>query len=216
MNFLKLIEQLKESFVKAYKALNEEMRRHESAEETHRSHAAKWTVKAMEDEAKEIRAEHEKNTRSILVALSNDKETIAGEFEKEVLVAYQPSGAAIDEDDVLLLNSGIILTGNEIENLVKKHINNTTMLRIIEGYVVQNEIETSHKIKSEFLHANSEGEFARNAFKEFVSAADFQLELMKYTSAKNDIFGKCNERLEDYFNTFKNKMHLNKEGENNV
>lgn len=216
MNFVKLIEQLKESFVKAYKALYEEMRRHESAEATHRSHAAKWTTKAMRDEAEEIKAEHTKNNKAILATLEAEKKAIAAEFEKEVLTAYQPTGAAINEDDVLLLNSGIILSSNEVDNLVDKYLNNATMLRVVESYVVQNGIEASARAKHEFNHANSEGDFAREAFKVFATNAEHQIGLMQYTSATNDIFDKCNARLEEYCNTFKIKMHLNKEGEGNV
>lgn len=216
MNFTKLIEQLKDAFAKAYKALYEEMRRHEKAEATHRSHAAKWTAKAMQDEAKEIKAEHAKNHKAILAVLNQEKEAITKEFEKEVLTAYQPTGAAINEDDVLLLQSGIILSSNEIDNLVNKYINNTTMLRIVENYVEQNGIAVSSKAKQKFLHANSEGEFEKQAFADFVFNAEHQIGLMQYTSAGNDIFDKCNARLEEYCNTFKTKMHLNKEGESNV
>lgn len=216
MNFVKLIEQLKDSFVKAYKALYEEMRRHESAEATHRSHAAKWTAKAMQDEAEEIRSEHTKNNKAILATLRVEREAIEAEFEKEVLKAYQPTGAAINEDDVLLLNSGIILSSNEIDNLVDKYLNNSTMLRVVESYAIQNGIETSTRAKHEFNHANSEGDFAREAFKVFATNAEHQIGLMQYTSATNDIFDKCNARLEEYCNTFKTKMHLNKEGESNV
>ena len=170
----------------------------------------------MQDEAEEIRSEHAKNNKAILATLRVEREAIAAEFEKEVLTAYQPTGAAINEDDVLLLNSGIILSSNEVDNLVDKYLNNATMLRVVESYVVQNGIEASTRAKHEFNHANSEGDFAREAFKVFAMNAEHQIGLMQYTSATNDIFDKCNARLEEYCNTFKTKLHLNKEGESNV
>lgn len=55
-------------------------------------------------------------------------------FQTVVKGFYRSDGKMIDSDDTILLNSGIRLQDEEICDMVMKHIDNVTMLRLIMNY----------------------------------------------------------------------------------
>lgn len=70
-------------------------------------------------------------------------------FQTVVKGFYRSDGKMIDSNDILLLNSGIRLQDEEICDMVMKHIDNVTMLRLIMNYCGVNRlIDTSGAVKN--------------------------------------------------------------------
>lgn len=67
---------------------------------------------------------------------------IQKEFEEHLDDFYAPNGSRLDEPTVKLLNSGIQLNPKELDLLMKKYMDNTTMLRLLTQYGEAYEIRT--------------------------------------------------------------------------
>ena len=107
---------------------------------------------------------------------------------------YRPDGAKIDSDDMALLNSGIILQNDEIFDMIKKHRDNVTMLRVIGQYATEHKIIT--KIPAELgvvlKKATTGGNSEEKAFDRFIhfAAMGFEHPCESYTHFM--------QRLDDY------------------
>lgn len=216
MNLTQIIERIKEAYKTAYTAIVAENSRHENALNEYREHAKRYTVRALAEEHHAIREEHGKNIRNIVATLNAAKETLKNEFEEAIKLLYIPTGEAIDENDTLLLNSGIILTPSEVEDMTRKHAGNMTMLRIIETYVEDYKIAATAESMANFHRAKAAGTMEIDALKKFECSADMGIDLAMYSVTTADVLEKTTAKLEEHYNTFKAKMNLNKEGENNV
>lgn len=70
-------------------------------------------------------------------------------FQTVVKGFYRSDGKMIDSNDIVLLNSGIRLQDEEICDLVMKHIDNVTMLRLIMNYCgVNTLVDTTGAVKN--------------------------------------------------------------------
>lgn len=70
-------------------------------------------------------------------------------FQKVVKGFYLSDGKMIDSDDIVLLNSGVRLQNEDICDLVMKHIDNVTMLRLIMNYCgVNTLVDTTGAVKN--------------------------------------------------------------------
>ena len=157
-----------------------------------------YTVKE-EAEKKGLMAEkHNGNIKNIVNDVNTEKETLKQEFNSALNKIYFPKGEAINEKDVLLLNSGVILTASEIEELARKHTNNTTMLRIIETYANNRKLELATEITDLFKQAKTAGEAEKQAFAEFENVADKCIGLMMYCSTSKDVLEKSINNIEKY------------------
>lgn len=56
------------------------------------------------------------------------------DFEEHLSEFYRPDGKMLDEDVVSLLNSGIRLSADEIDDLFKANLHNPTMLRLLSDF----------------------------------------------------------------------------------
>lgn len=205
-DLLTLMNELVKASATAFANLKEEQEQHEKALEEHREHSKKWTAVAMRKEAEQIRIEHNTNIGAIKNTVFERIESIRKEYEKIVKEEYMPQGSALDTDAVALLQSGIVLTEAEVELLVDKHIDNSTMLRVIEKYVNDNKISVSSALRSAFLRAKNGYEFAMNAYDSFSYKVKNLLELMKHNAPYNDIFTKCNEKLDQYIDEYEKQI----------
>ena len=68
-------------------------------------------------------------------------EEVRAEFENHVDDFYAPNGNRIDAATVSLLNSGIKLTGKELDKLLVQFHDNPTMLRVLGDYSTKNRLD---------------------------------------------------------------------------
>lgn len=61
-------------------------------------------------------------------------------YMKEVSDFYAPDGSKIDLNDMNLIKAGFTLSADEFVQMIQKHIDNPTMLRIIEKYAAESKM----------------------------------------------------------------------------
>lgn len=207
MKLLKLIEQLKDAFVNAYAKIKAELERNKAEESKFNAEKTKYNPQTIREESDRIKKEHRDNMNAIVKEV---KETVARmrvEYEKEAQEEYQPKGAALNAEDVALLNSGILLSSDEVARMAQKYADNSTMLRVLENYVRNNKIAVDAEVNSAFLKAGRMLETAMRAFDIFATKAQRVLELMSYNDpSNNEIFTKSNDRIAQYVEEYKNEM----------
>lgn len=89
---------------------------------------------------------------------------IRTDFEAHLNDFYAPNALRVDQAVVSLLNSGIVLKGEEIDSLMVQHYNNVTMLRIIGSYVKRNHLEADVKKSVYIRAAESYGDMEKRQF----------------------------------------------------
>ena len=125
------------------------------------------TKEAAEEDKAAMKAKYDQLKSNIIKAHIEELAKIKEEYVKVVDSFYQPDGAAIDQNDRLLLESGILKT-NEIARMIEKHKGNTTMLRIISQKVSEETLKEMPKEVQTALHlAAKAGEGEKRAFNSF-------------------------------------------------
>ncbi len=138
-NFGGYLKDLKELFLQASKERESLKQKFDKAGET-------WQREEVETRGKEYEhtrahmdyLEAEEAYKSGVLELEKKYkkavEDVRAEFEKHLDDFYAPNGNRIDKATVDLLNSGIKLTGKELDGLLTQFYNNPTMLRILGDY----------------------------------------------------------------------------------
>lgn len=206
MKLLKLIEQLRDAYKNAYAKMKAEQERHKAEESKFNAEKSKYNPQTIREESDRIKKEHRDNMNAIAREVKETVARVRVEYEREAQEEYQPKGAALNAEDVALLNSGILLSADEVARMAQKYADNSTMLRVLENYVRNNKIAVNAEVNSAFLKAGRMLETAMLAFDIFESKAKRTLELMTYNEPNNDIFTKCNEHIAHYVEEYKNEM----------
>lgn len=207
MKLLKLIEQLKDAFVNAYAKIKAELERNKAEESKFNAEKSKYNPQTIREESDRIKKEHRDNMNAIAKEVKETTARLRVEYEKEAQEEYQPKGAALNAEDVALLNSGILLSADEVARMAQKYADNSTMLRVLENYVRNNKIAVDAEVNSAFLKAGRMLETAMRAFDIFATKAQRVLELMSYNDpSNNEIFTKSNDRIAQYVEEYKNEM----------
>lgn len=207
MKLLKLIEQLKDAFVNAYAKIKAELERNKAEESKFNAEKSKYNPQTIREESDRIKKEHRDNMNAIAKEVKETTARLRVEYEKESQEEYQPKGAALNAEDVALLNSGILLSADEVARMAQKYADNSTMLRVLENYVRNNKIAVDAEVNSAFLKAGRMLETAMRAFDIFATKAQRVLELMSYNDpSNNEIFTKSNDRIAQYVEEYKNEM----------
>ena len=198
MELMKYIQQAKEEYIKAYEAIDKETVRHDEDLKKYKEKSQKYTVEAANKEWKKINSEHSNIMQSIDAELKAAIEKITIEYEKEVHAFYQAKGEQLDDNDIKLLNSGLPLTESEIAEMVSRHADNTTMIRLIKNYVRNNKIEVRTEIKRSFAKVNKAGEPELLAFKAFKNLAGNAVKMALGGMAGTQSYISCADKLEEY------------------
>lgn len=206
MKLFKLIEQLRDVYKKVFEKIKVENERYREAGEKHEKNKAVYSAKAIRDEYDNMREEHVNNMNAILKEVKEAVANVRAEYEKEAQAEYQPKGEALNADDVALLNSGIVLSSDEVERMAMKYADNITMLRVIENHVKKSDIQVGTETKCMFLRAGKMLDVSMQAFDAFVKKAKLVVDLMRYNNATNEIFVKCNAKIGQYVEEYKNNM----------
>ena len=121
---------------------------------------------------------------------------IRTDFEAHLNDFYAPNALRVDQAVVSLLNSGIVLKGEEIDSLMVQHYNNVTMLRIIGSYVTRNHLEADVKKSVYMRAAESYGDMEK---RQFEGIAD----IIKRVTDENELkaMSWINEKSRENFST---------------
>lgn len=119
--------------------------------------------------------EAEENFKSSIAELRASTAEKLNEIQKELEEHlddfYAPNGSKLDDPTVKLLNSGIQLKAKELDLLIRKYMDNTTMLRLLVQY------GETHEVRTDLLtivghYAKLDGKKERELFGELRGVAE--------------------------------------------
>lgn len=117
---------------------NEELKKHTEYTNVHMNELYSDIIRTYNEETQEAYDQ-------VKAVVAEQKEA----FQTVLKGVYYPDGKMIDPDDTILLNSGIRLQDEEICDMVMKHIDNVTMLRLIMNYCGVNTLtDTTGAVKN--------------------------------------------------------------------
>ena len=206
MKLVKLIEQLKDVYKSAYTKMKAEQERHKAEESKFNAEKSKYNSQTIRKESDRIRENHKQIANAIDREVKDTVAKMRVDYEKAAQAEYQPKGEELNTNDVALLNSGISFSAEELGRFAQKYADNSTMLRVLDAYVKNNKVAITVKTKGMLIRASTMLETAMRAFDEFVSKANMTVDLMRYNDPTNGTFTKCNEKIEQYVEEYKNQM----------
>ena len=110
--------------------------------------------------------EYDKSCKEIYNDLKQKLTALKSEFHICLKGFYTVAPDRIDNNTIALLNSGIVLSGEEIDSLLIKYRFNTTMVRIICDYTNKKRVDT--KLFRLYSHAvKNDGKLEMEAFERF-------------------------------------------------
>ena len=110
--------------------------------------------------------EYDKSCKEIYNDLKQKLTALKSEFHICLKGFYTVAPDRIDNNTIALLNSGIVLSGEEIDSLLFKYRFNTTMVRIICDYTNKKRVDT--KLFRLYSHAvKNDGKLEMEAFERF-------------------------------------------------
>lgn len=157
MNLSKYFDEIASAYHEAYKQFDAWRTERENAKEAFKKKADKLTPEAVREENAKMVEEFESKSAAIRAELSEKVAKSEDAFKQEVKSFYAVDGKKIDEADMAALKSGI-MTENEISEMVIKHSENPTMLRIIRKYSIDNKMMFESKIERALRLASKNGE----------------------------------------------------------
>ena len=195
---MKIIETAKQSFAKAYVAIDHEKERSKQKEESYHREAVNYTETAALEKWQQLVKEYQDNITAISKELKESLEKCKNDYEKEVHNFYLPKGEELDENDVKILNSGLLLRPEEVVELIVKHCDNITMIRLLDKYVNDTKIEVPAIAKTGFLKARKAGEIEKDAFNVFCQLASHAVTMALDSNEKTVAYIKSADSLEEY------------------
>lgn len=166
MNLEKHIDKATELHKAAFSKLDDWHRAKEAAKAKLKKEAARLTPEAAREENAKIVQEFGDQCKAIVSELKTALASVEKDFMKDLGDFYAPNGAAIDGADQALLASGI-LTASELSEMVVKHAENTTMLRIIGKYATERGMKLESAVASALVRATKGGENEQRVFNTF-------------------------------------------------
>lgn len=200
MELMKHVLKAKEAFAEAYNAIDvATANRNEQKAKLKKMVAdLKLIPEVQQEKGDAIKAEYAKAMAEINKALEQKIAEAEKGFLKEVDAYYMPTGLSIVEEDVRLLNSGIVLTESELESLVEKNGDNLTMIRLLAQYAGDKHIHTSDVCKMAFARAMLAGKAEKDAFALFISLAGNAVRMANQGMAGDDSYIRTTDKLEEY------------------
>lgn len=198
MNLEKHIDKAVKAYEKAYNDLDHWAREKEAAEKELHAKTDKMTREAAVEEHSKFVAKYSEKFESIREELNKAVDDAEQAFVQEVADFYRPDGNAINEADSDLLKSGI-LTQEELSEMIVKHGENPTMLRMIEKHVKEiygYNLETV--LKETLFKAKKAGEYEKQAFEKFRSLAYVPVNLANDGQTSTELFMKTALKVDEY------------------
>lgn len=198
MNLERHIDNATAAFTAAYGKVDAWRTEKVAAFEKYHKDALRLTEDAAVEENARLVKLYADKYESIEKTLLSELAEIEAAYSAEVRDFYTPDGAAIDAADNALLNAGI-LTVQELVEMVTKHAENPTMLRIIERYSKAQRIENiPDDTWVTMTMAQSGGKTETKIFDTFKQLALAPVHLAASENVGREVFLKAALSLDDY------------------
>lgn len=195
---MKHIDTAKQAYVRSYNAIDVATLEHNKNITNLKSRANELTKEAYSKKWSTEQTGYQQKLSDANTELTKEIEKVGEAYLKTLDAYYQPSGNALVDDDVKLLNSGIILSGDEVERMVAKNADNITMLRLIDQYRINNKIKVSQDVEIAFIRAEKAGEAEKQAFIAFTQLAGNCVRMALNGMAGSGSYIRCADKLEEY------------------
>lgn len=172
MELLKHIQKLKEGIEIMYAELGDLCIETRKADEELRNKSSEYS----EEKYSNLYFEQVNAFKEKVAAIQEEFQTMVQEtktaYMTEVRNYYRPDANKIDLDDQAVIATGI-LNVDEVCDMIVKHSDNPTMLRIIQQYMITNNLNVldDFDISRCLVCANKDGKVEENIFDTFVSLA---------------------------------------------
>lgn len=157
MNLSKHIEKATGIYKDTYNKLDKWQRLKNEEKQRLKEEAVRLTHEAANEAHTAFVAKYAEQLQAINEAHNAKLEEVKQAYLQEVKEFYAPNGASIDKNDTALLESNI-LSAEEFSEMVEKHAENPTMLRIMAKYSKAFEEDIETKIRRALMLAEKAGE----------------------------------------------------------
>lgn len=176
MELEKYITAAKKAINKGYFGIQDALMKYDEALEELKKDRWKYSEKQYSELYQGIVATFNTETQSAISDCKTAVQEQKNAYMKEVSAYYAPDGSRIDLNDMNLIKSGLPLTVDEVLGMIEKHVDNPTMLRIIEKFAVEQRM--IDKIRDyninharALVRANNAGKTEEKIFDSFVHLA---------------------------------------------
>ena len=137
MELEKYITAAKEAINKGYFGIQDALMKYDEALEELKKDGWKYSEKQYSELYQGIVATFNTETQSAISDCKTAVQEQKNTYMKEVSAYYAPEGSRIDLNDMNLIKSGLPMTVDEVLGMIDKHVDNPTMLRIIEKFAIE-------------------------------------------------------------------------------
>lgn len=137
MELEKYITAAKEAINKGYFGIQDALMKYDEALEELKKDGWKYSEKQYSELYQGIVATFNTETQSAISDCKTAVQEQKNTYMKEVSAYYAPDGSRIDLNDMNLIKSGLPMTVDEVLGMIDKHVDNPTMLRIIEKFAIE-------------------------------------------------------------------------------
>lgn len=140
MNLEKYIDEAGKHYQSAYAKLEVWDKEKQVARNKLKAEAVRLTPEAATEENEKYVREYAEKLQAILDELKAGLDEVESRYTQEVKSYYTPNGGMIDANDQALLASGI-LSDAEVIEMIYRHADNPTMLRVLKQHTERNHIQ---------------------------------------------------------------------------
>lgn len=195
--------------VELHKAAFEKLDNWEKARQTALTALKKEISKMNEQAARDANAafvnEWNGKRTAIIAELAEGMAAVDSAFMQDVADFYRPNGKDIAPEDQALLASGI-LTQEELAEMVIRHSENPTMLRIISRFAIASKCNFPTDIKRAIVRATSGGENERRAYSTFKQLIYAPVRMAEQNMVNTEVFINCALKADEYANDAKMRL----------
>ena len=137
MELEKYITAAKNAINNGYFGIQDALMKYDEALEELKNDGWKYSEKQYSELYQGIVATFNTETQSAISDCKTAVQEQKNAYMKEVSDYYAPDGSRIDLNDMNLIKSGLPMTVDEVLGMIDKHVDNPTMLRIIEKFAIE-------------------------------------------------------------------------------
>ena len=197
MNLEKHIDAATAIYKETYNKLDKWQRAKTAEGEEVKQRSYRLTREAANEEHTAYIAKYNGQLEEIISQHKAELEKVEATYLQEVADYYRPDGAAIDQNNIALLESGI-LTTKEFEEMAVKHAENATMLRIMDKYISRHSPELDMRIKAALFNANKAGEKEKTVLKSFEQILNAPIAMAQQGLAGSEVFMDTALKADEY------------------
>lgn len=197
MNLASHIDRALEHYSKAIGRIEVWQMEKAAALRQHKANALKLNEKAALDEKANLEREYKNKLEEIVSELDGAMSEVDAAFDRDLRSFYEPDGTAIHAADQALLSSGI-LTAAEVSEMVVRHAENTTMLRIIKRFAEADGMILSVDAERAVSLAASNGEAEQREYANFRQRIGAPVNMALQGLAGTEAFANCALRATEY------------------